>query len=702
MQCAPVVHLSQHSDHHVVLGFLSNLIPGQPGYEGTGAEANNPPQQHGTEAFVPRINGGPEEDEPRRKRPRVAENSLPRPEVISLLHLDEDDSSPVKHTAGPQDQFPQPHAQDINFNAHCPETFVSPLFEHIREDTNAAPTPRVGDNGVDGAAKEKSMSFNAGLEQQTSAIPASNNLGELQPINHGKELQNHVRIPLKEPLLCPEQAELVDIIMSGRNVFYTGSAGCGKSTVLKAFTRRLRDCGLRVDIVAPTGISALGVGGCTTFVYAGWNLSSFKQPLGRLRQEAHRKNIRKRLKDTDVLVIDEISMVENFHFERLNAVMQEARGSYEPFGGVRVIVTGDFHQLPPVKPFEHCLTCGEELVPNRSEAMYSCKKHGIFHDEDKWAFKSEAWALCNFVYFHLKTIHRQNDETFVKILQKCRIGQSLTSDDTDLLMNHPCKIGNATRLYASREEVRRQNRIRFDKLLSEKYSYACLDDFNMNPDHQNLERHHTRLHDGSLASLKDHRFEATVEFKRGMLVVLLTNLDIGRKLCNGSQGIICGYEEFDRNKLPKFAARNDTVPENAIHGDYAEMREMYIKDFINRESITKKVWPIVKFHNGEVRTIYADCSVHTLGNKEPYSLLTRTQIPLAAAWAMSIHKSQSLTLDRVIVDLSRAWEEGQVYVALSRATSLSGLKIEGDPKGLTVGKGGNSEVRKFHVDKFGV
>ncbi|KAI0856449.1 hypothetical protein F4860DRAFT_493130 [Xylaria cubensis] len=69
---------------------------------------------------------------------------------------------------------------------------------------------------------------------------------------------------------------------------------------------------------------------------------------------------------------------------------------------------------------------------------------------------------------------------------------------------------------------------------------------------------------------------------------------------------------------------------------------------------------------------------------------------------MSIHKSQSLTLDRVIVDLTRAWEEGQVYVALSRATSLVGLKIEGDPKGLTVGKGGNSEVRQFHMDKFGI
>ncbi|KAJ8127996.1 hypothetical protein O1611_g5640 [Lasiodiplodia mahajangana] len=524
------------------------------------------------------------------------------------------------------------------------------------------------------------------------------------PVVQGETFPEPPQIPtpVKEPELCPEQAELVDIILSGRNVFYTGSAGCGKSTVLKAFTNRLRDRGLRVDIVAPTGISALGVGGTTTYVYAGWSLTSFKLPLEKLRSGAHRKYVRKRLKETDVLVIDEISMVENFHFERLNAVMQEARSSYEPFGGVQVVVTGDFHQLPPVKPFQYCLRCGEELKHNRSQDSYTCKKHGVFHDEDKWAFKSGTWASCNFVYFHLKTIHRQNDETFIKILQKCRIGSPLTGDETDLLMNHPCMSGNATKLYARREEVRMENWKRFNKLLSEKYSFPCLDDFRMNPNHEHLERNNIRAADGSLESLRDHRFEALVEFKKGMLVVLLTNLDLSSRLCNGSQGIICGYEEFDPQKLPRLATKREPAPEHEIHGDYGELREMYIRQFMDRKEITKKVWPIVRFHNGVVRTIYADCSIHTLGNKEPYSLLSRTQIPLAPAWAMSIHKSQSLTLDRVIVDLTRAWEEGQVYVALSRATTLTGLKIEGDPKGLSVGKGGNSEVRKFHRDKFGI
>ncbi|KAJ3556156.1 hypothetical protein NPX13_g10200 [Xylaria arbuscula] len=120
------------------------------------------------------------------------------------------------------------------------------------------------------------------------------------PFTTPNDLVLHDTIRTKEPTLCPEQAELVDIICSGRNVFYTGSAGCGKSTVLKAFTKRLRDQGLSVDIVAPTGVSALGVGGFTTFVYAGWGVRSFKKSLELIRLDAHDKYVRKRLKNTDI------------------------------------------------------------------------------------------------------------------------------------------------------------------------------------------------------------------------------------------------------------------------------------------------------------------------------------------------------------------------------------------------------------------
>jgi len=119
-----------------------------------------------------------------------------------------------------------------------------------------------------------------------------------------------------------------------------------------------------------------------------------------------------------------------------------------------------------------------------------------------------------------------------------------------------------------------------------------------------------------------------------------------------------------------------------------------------RNPQSANAWPRVLFHNGVKRTIYATCLVNSVGDGEPYSLLHRTQIPLVPGWAMSVHKSQGMTLDRVIVNLSHAFEEGQVYVALSRATSLNGLKIEGGSGGLQT-MGGNDDVQAFLRAKFG-
>lgn len=113
--------------------------------------------------------------------------------------------------------------------------------------------------------------------------------------------------PVVEPSLCKEQAELVDLILSGHNVFYTGSAGCGKSTVLKAFVERLRDRGSNVHILAPTGRAALDVKGMTTWSYAGWTPDHHKKTLKELRDSGHKKSVNRRLKETNVLVFDEIS-----------------------------------------------------------------------------------------------------------------------------------------------------------------------------------------------------------------------------------------------------------------------------------------------------------------------------------------------------------------------------------------------------------
>lgn len=166
-----------------------------------------------------------------------------------------------------------------------------------------------------------------------------------------------------------------------------------------------------------------------------------------------------------------------------------------------------------------------------------------------------------------------------------------------------------------------------------------------------------------------------MEYKKDMLVVLLVNLDQSAGLVNGSQGRIVGFEPYDKAKLPKAnrdgsggtdggrptrnslgrfdfshskrGGRDGSMEpdgldmKSELRGEYAILREGQIRWFINHPRNKSKMWPIVEFDNGVKRTIYADCQVNELGDEREYTLLARTQIPLVAAWAMTIHKSKS-------------------------------------------------------------
>jgi len=529
--------------------------------------------------------------------------------------------------------------------------------------------------------------------------------------------KTHNSGPVVEPPLNAEQIKIVELAASGKNIFYTGSAGCGKSTVLHAIKKRLEGMGKVVQVMAPTGSVALAINGTTTWTFAGWNPDSYKRRLSYLEGATRHKTspIRRRFRQTDVIIIDEISMVENLHFERLNAVMKSGRyatndhqlkgidAREKAFGGVQVIVTGDFCQLPPVKPFQTCMYCGREfsLDPSGGEMTYYCHGCNIsYKDSDKWAFRSEAWKECGFVHILLKTIHRQRDSQFISMLQKCRMGVPFTSHELHVLQNHASITTNAVKLFSTREEVRRTNNEAFQRLKTPPLIYHCYDKFSWNREkHPNLGQKGNTNQDGSLQALSEHRLDPCIELKIGMLVVLLVNLDLSEGFCNGSQGIIANFEPYDPSKLPRKADLSKANPKGP-GSSYAGVKDQHIRIFAEQQK-TGLGWPIVRFHNGKTRTIYPECQVNEIGDVKPYSLLCRTQVPLTAAWALSIHKAQGMTLNRVIVNLSRAFEEGQVYVALSRATSLEGLKIDGHINGLRVGAGGNTAVREFLQQKFG-
>jgi len=362
-----------------------------------------------------------------------------------------------------------------------------------------------------------------------------------------------------------------------------------------------------------------------------------------------------------------------------------------------------------MQPFKHCLQCGREMVHRHYNNSFECKAHGTFPETDKWAFKSKAWQECKFEHVNLTTIHRQRDRAFIDILERCRMGKQLTPKEMGLLLHHKCDVQNPTRLYSTRAEVNKLNEGEYAKLKSKARIYRCFDDANIQPHHPNLQMKAARGPDGTIAALREGKFEPRVDLKEGMRVVLQVNLSIDQGLVNGAQGVVVDWEPYDKDKLPKTEKKTPgnsrdkdgtavmTFTPNVINGEHAQYREARLKDFVKAYGL--KEWPIVEFDNGLRRTIYAECLVYEFGDDPPYSIMSRTQVPLIAGWAMTVHKSQGMTLNKVEVDLGKAFEEGQMYVALPRATSLESLKVKslGTMKG-----GGNAEVHEFLREKFGL
>lgn len=519
-----------------------------------------------------------------------------------------------------------------------------------------------------------------------------------------------------EPELCKEQQEAVDYALSGRNVFMTGSGGCGKSVVVRHLLKKLQAEGKNVSIVAPTGIAAFQVSGTTTCTFMGWTQDTCREPFKKVKENLWKKNTKKRLKSTDVLIIDEISMVSSFHFDRMSralAVVKQHNSPFsDPFGGCQVIAVGDFCQLPPINGLDYCNECGEKMTKALGkDTTFTCPQcpHPItYHEQDKWAFRSEAWTACKFANVHLTKIHRQNDEKFVQMLQKGRLGHKFAQTEVDLLLNHACNIENAVWLSSRRKEVNDRNNSEFAKLKSEELNYWCIDKFDCA--HEDLRGTAKPVYWGGppperrpLDKLSEHRYSNCLSLKLGMPVILLKNVDLQAGLCNGSQGVIVGFEGYKNSPPPP------APDELNYHDDPEGLRRAYRRwtestGFMAHPGLATQLLPVVQFNSGVRRMIRPDCTISQLSAAEGrYSLLIRTQIPLAPGWALTIHKSQGMTLERLVVNLASVFESGQAYVALSRATTLEGLKIEGGNAALTCLRtklGPPREVMTFLRERF--
>ncbi|XP_055386721.1 ATP-dependent DNA helicase PIF1 [Condylostylus longicornis] len=393
--------------------------------------------------------------------------------------------------------------------------------------------------------------------------------------------------------LVDEQKQVLQMCISGKSVFFTGSAGTGKSFLLRKIISSLPPDS--TIATASTGVAACLVGGVTLHSFAG--IGSGEASLQRCYEMASKPVSAQNWRKCKTLIIDEISMVDCQYFDKIEAVARYIRRNDKPFGGIQLILCGDFLQLPPV--IKRDFVNGVAVNQNNK----------------RFCFQSESWAKCVQVVFELKQVHRQTDSEFIKILNHIRIGH-VTEEVTKCLLNtSKQKIeGNgilATQLCSHTSDSDSINQSKLNLLTGAEMNFKAEDS------------------DPSMLKMLDSQIQvpSSLVLKIGAQVMLLKNINLSAGLVNGARGVVCKFEK----SLPVVRFKN------------------------NNEYLCKPEKWVVKTPSGVT--------------------VTRKQIPLKLAWAFSIHKSQGLTLDCVEMSLSKVFEAGQAYVALSRAKSLDSIRI---------------------------
>lgn len=401
----------------------------------------------------------------------------------------------------------------------------------------------------------------------------------------------------EQELLSAEQKLVIQEISQGSNILVTGGAGTGKSFLLNYLKRHYGQLGLAVT--ASTGIAAVNIGGSTIHSWAGIGLANLPidQIIANLFSGKMSK-IRRRIKETRILAIDEISMISANLFEILDQVLRAVRENNKPFGGLQILLFGDFLQLAPITRY------GDE--------------------EQNFCFTSQSWKNLDLQTFNLQEIFRQHDKKFIKILNNLRFG-NLDEDDLEQLnlrlkANDDNLAIKPTILTSHNAKAAQINEFELKKIPREEKSFEA-----------------KYFGEASKVELlrKNCLAAESLKLKVGAQVMMIKNTFQKEGIINGSLGVV-----------------QDFSP--------------------------KKFYPIVEFANGKILTIAPEEWIIDRFDHDTKQVITEaavTQIPLILSWAITIHKSQGLTLDKISCDLSNIFSAGQAYVALSRARSLDSVFI---------------------------
>ena len=385
-----------------------------------------------------------------------------------------------------------------------------------------------------------------------------------------------------------DQELALAILLSGRSALLTGAAGTGKTHLLNTFIAQARKRGKKVSVTATTGLAATHLGGNTIHSWSGIGVNdhlpnNFFERLSKTRRDVISK--------TDVLIIDEISMLHDFRLDMIDKVLRTVRENDQPFGGIQLVMSGDFFQLPPVNR------------PNEQGGGF--------------VVYSDAWQELRPAVLYLERQYRQNDEQLLEILTALRTGDVRRRHVEALLARTKIEPpdGDITELHTVNVDVDDINIQKLAELPGEERSYQ-------------------QTTTGSKIYVENLQRSVlapeNLVIKLGALVMAVKNSP--QKLyANGSIGTVVDFEPLTE-------------------------------------------YPVVEFRDGRRVTMVPDIWELRDGERKRASI---SQVPLRLAWAITVHKSQGMTLDAAKIDLRKAFVEGMGYVALSRVRDLDNLYLYG-------------------------